>query len=132
MGCGGRAIASGHVFKMHVMFTTSADLTTEVELPAPMLASFADAINRIVFPGEWMPEENIILLRGPIETTPQARELNEKCNVVLAGLRKKANHTSTGFAGRVVENEGPLLEANRMEEGPKYGKTIADDGWTAP
>lgn len=136
MGCGGDQLESNQVFKMQVKFFDpgqgGVDEADPITLEPVTLAAFADAINQIVFPGRWVELGNIILLKGPIQTGDQAAEINRRCNEVLKGLRVAPNGASTGVAGRVTSNEGPVPEED-VEEAASFAlPSTANNGWSPP
>ena len=136
MGAGGGVLESGFVFKMIVEFKTTEGTPTPVDLSGdPMYKGFVDAINNLVYSGEWIEASTggIVLLRGPIESTADARQLNLGINRVLRGLRVRQNGESTGVSGRVVKNQGPVLEADKDKDtGKTKGANQFDNDWSAP
>jgi hypothetical protein len=133
MGCGGRVTEMGSVFRIFLQFIdTTTGQPVDLEQTDPKTyESFVSAITNIVHPGEWIPSEKVILLRGPIETTDKARRLSSEINRVLRGLRVRKDRSSTGVAGQVVENQGPAGEGN-PNRGPRHGVSTVDKDWTAP
>jgi hypothetical protein len=130
MGCGGRVVVTGSVFRMYVRFT---DVATgrPVELDEPTSKWFVGQIETLVGPGAWIPNEKIVLVRGPIRTTEEAHALNSKVNRVLRGLRVKEDRTPTGVIGHVVENQGPAVDGS-TDRGRKHGPSSDDDDPSAP
>ena len=130
MGCGGLSLVTGNVFRMFVRFS-DASTGEEVNLDEPTYAWFVSQIKSIVGPGEWIPGDNIVLLRGPIRTTEDAHRLNREVNGVLRGLRLRQTRSSTGVIAQVIENQGPAA-AGSLHFGQRHGPSSLDDDPSPP
>lgn len=130
MGCGGRVVMAGSVFRMYVRFI---DATTgvPVELDEPMTRWFVSHVESIAGEGAWIADEKVVLVRGPVNTTEQAHALNREVNRVLRGLSIRENRTPTGVLAHVVENQGPALEGS-PNRGARHGVKSDDDDPSVP
>jgi hypothetical protein len=125
MGCGGLSLVTGNVFRMYVRFTEAAT-GRAATLDRKTYEWFVDQIKTIVGRGEWILDENVVLLRGPIRTTDDAHRLNRQINEVLRGLRLKQNRSSSGVIAQVIENQGPAVDGS-PNRGMKHGPSTLDD-----